>query len=188
MNFFKFIHYLHRLQPLLQRNLNQIWIHWVIKNEFWLFFPRQKLTGWPEDFFSLTRSVCNTSFIILFWNQVSYHLQCSCFACVSRATILLFFSFCRLYVSFTFENVHDDSAVLNISRSCTCLFEILLKLQSYSARNKPNYGGYHKIKHFACHRDFFVHQIPRIKHTQNAPFPGIKHFWASHWLKIGWFI
>ena len=48
-----------------------------------------------------------------------------------------------------------------------------------------NYGGYHKIKHFACHRDFFVHQIPRIKHTQNASFPGIKHFRASHWLKIG---
>ena len=35
------------------------------------------------------------------------------------------------------------------------------------------YGGYHKIKHFACQRDFFVHQIPRIKHTQNASFPGI---------------
>ena len=47
------------------------------------------------------------------------------------------------------------------------------------------YGGYHKIKHFACHRDFFVHQIPRIKHTQNASLPGIKHFRASHWLKIG---
>ena len=28
------------------------------------------------------------------------------------------------------------------------------------------YGGYHKIKHFACHRDFFVHEIPRIKHFQ----------------------
>ena len=38
------------------------------------------------------------------------------------------------------------------------------------------YGEYHKIKHFACHRDFFVHQIPRIKHTQNASYPGIKHF------------
>ena len=37
-------------------------------------------------------------------------------------------------------------------------------------------GGDHKIKHFACHRDFFVHKIPRIKHTQNAPYPGIKHF------------
>ena len=27
---------------------------------------------------------------------------------------------------------------------------------------------YHKIKHFVCHRDFFVHRIPCIKHTQNA--------------------
>ena len=48
--------------------------------------------------------------------------------------------------------------------------------------------GYHKIKHFACHRDFFVHQIPRIKHTKNASFPGIERFRASHWLKIGCFI
>ena len=55
-------------------------------------------------------------------------------------------------------------------------------------RLKMEYGGYHKIKHFACHRDFFVHEIPRIKHTQNASFPGIKHFRASHWLKIGWVI
>ena len=38
------------------------------------------------------------------------------------------------------------------------------------------YGGYHKIRHFACHRDFFVHQIPRIKHRQNASYPGMKHF------------
>ena len=38
------------------------------------------------------------------------------------------------------------------------------------------YGGYHKIKHFACHRDFVLHQIPRIKHTKNALYPGIKHF------------
>ena len=30
-----------------------------------------------------------------------------------------------------------------------------------------NVRGYHKIKHFACHRDFFMHEIPRIKHTQN---------------------
>ena len=48
--------------------------------------------------------------------------------------------------------------------------------------------GYHKIKHFACYRDFFLHEIPHIKHTQNASFPGIKHFRASHWLKIGWVI
>ena len=41
-------------------------------------------------------------------------------------------------------------------------------------------GGYHKIKHFACHRDFFLHEIPRIKHTQNASFPGIKHFRAMY--------
>ena len=48
-----------------------------------------------------------------------------------------------------------------------------------------NYGRDHKIKHFACHRDFLVHEIPRIKHTQNASFSDIKHFGASHWLKIG---
>ena len=41
---------------------------------------------------------------------------------------------------------------------------------------KWKYGGYHKIKHFACHRDFFAHEIQRIKHTQNAFYPGIKHF------------
>ena len=35
--------------------------------------------------------------------------------------------------------------------------------------------GYHKIKHFACHRDFLVYEIPRIKHTQNASYPGIRH-------------
>ena len=45
--------------------------------------------------------------------------------------------------------------------------------------------GYHKIKHFACHRDFFLHEIPRIKHTPNTSFSGIKHFRVSHWLKIG---
>ena len=38
------------------------------------------------------------------------------------------------------------------------------------------YGGYHKIKYFACHRDFFLHEIPHIKHTQNASYPGIKYF------------
>ena len=36
--------------------------------------------------------------------------------------------------------------------------------------------GVPKIKHFACHRDFFVHEIPRIKHTQNALYPSMKHF------------
>ena len=41
---------------------------------------------------------------------------------------------------------------------------------------QPYYVGYHKIKHFACHRDFFVHEITRIKHTQNSLYPGIKHF------------
>ena len=49
----------------------------------------------------------------------------------------------------------------------------------------PQLRGYHKIKHFACHIDFFVHEIPHLKHTQNASFPGIKHFRASHLLKIG---
>ena len=39
----------------------------------------------------------------------------------------------------------------------------------------PNYGGYHRIKHFACYRDFFVPN-PRIKHSPNALYPGIKHF------------
>ena len=34
--------------------------------------------------------------------------------------------------------------------------------------------GYHKIKHFACHRDFFLHEVPRIKQT--ALYQGIKHF------------
>ena len=49
------------------------------------------------------------------------------------------------------------------------------------------YGGYHKIKHFACHRDFFVHKIPRIKHTQNASYPGIKHFqWLILFLTNDW--
>ena len=54
------------------------------------------------------------------------------------------------------------------------------------------YGGYHKIKHFACHRDFFVREIPRIKHTQNALYPGIKLFeWLSlistdEWLWNEW--
>ena len=38
------------------------------------------------------------------------------------------------------------------------------------------YGVDHKIKHFACHRDFFLHEIPCLKHTQNASYPGIKHF------------
>ena len=38
------------------------------------------------------------------------------------------------------------------------------------------YGGVNKLKHFACRRDFLMHKIPRIKHTQNAPDPGIKHF------------
>ena len=47
---------------------------------------------------------------------------------------------------------------------------------------------YHKIKHVACHRDFFLHVITPIKHTQNASFPDIKHLKASHWLKIGWVI
>ena len=36
--------------------------------------------------------------------------------------------------------------------------------------------GYHKIKHLACHRDFFLDEISRITHTQNASYPGIKHF------------
>ena len=36
---------------------------------------------------------------------------------------------------------------------------------------------YHKIKHFACHREFFLHQNPRIKHTQNG--------WISEPV-IGW--
>ena len=38
------------------------------------------------------------------------------------------------------------------------------------------YGGDHKIKHFAYHRDFLVHEIACIKHTQNASYLGIKHF------------
>ena len=38
---------------------------------------------------------------------------------------------------------------------------------------KHEIRGYHKIKHFACRRDFFVHKIPRIKHKQNASYPGI---------------
>ena len=59
------------------------------------------------------------------------------------------------------------------------------KIQKPILFSKTKYGEYHKIKHFACHRDFFAHEIPRIKHTQNATFPGIKHFRASHWLKIG---
>ena len=37
------------------------------------------------------------------------------------------------------------------------------------------YGGDHK-KHFACHREFFVHEILRRKQTQNASYPGIKGF------------
>ena len=28
---------------------------------------------------------------------------------------------------------------------------------------------------FVCYSDFFVHQIPRLKHTWNASYPGIKH-------------
>ena len=49
-------------------------------------------------------------------------------------------------------------------------------------------GGYHKIKHSACHRDLFLHEIPRSKHTQNASYAGRKHFkWlilfsANDWL------
>ena len=49
--------------------------------------------------------------------------------------------------------------------------------------NAIYYGGYHKIKHFAWHRDFFVHEIPLIKHTQNIPYPGIKHFSSYHKIK-----
>ena len=29
------------------------------------------------------------------------------------------------------------------------------------------YGSDHKIKHSACHRDFFVQEIPRIKHISS---------------------
>ena len=45
-------------------------------------------------------------------------------------------------------------------------------------------GVDHKIKHFACHQDFFVHEIPRIKYTQTALYPGIKHF--SSYLMIAY--
>ena len=50
------------------------------------------------------------------------------------------------------------------------------KAQNTSIFTGLNYGGDLKIKHVACHRDFFVDKIPRIKHTQNALYPGIKHF------------
>ena len=33
---------------------------------------------------------------------------------------------------------------------------------------KDGLRGDHKIKHFACHRDFFVNEISRIKHTQTG--------------------
>ena len=71
---------------------------------------------------------------------------------------------------------------------CGCGYECFLQTGRLRESTKTRvendyYGGYHKIKHFACHRDFLLHEIPCIKHTQNAPFPSIKHFRASHWLK-----
>ena len=44
---------------------------------------------------------------------------------------------------------------------------------------------------FSARTDFFVHDIPRIRHSPNALYPGIIwviHFRVSHWLKIGWVI
>ena len=46
------------------------------------------------------------------------------------------------------------------------------------------YGGYNKIKHFACHRDFFVHEIPRIKNMQNVSYPGILYPAMEHFAYV----
>ena len=46
-----------------------------------------------------------------------------------------------------------------------------------------NTGGTIKL-YILLVTEIFLHEIPRIKHTQNTSFPGIKHFRASHWLKI----
>ena len=46
------------------------------------------------------------------------------------------------------------------------------------------YGGDHKIKHFACHRDFFVHEIPRIKNMQNVSYPGILYPAMEHFAYV----
>ena len=43
-----------------------------------------------------------------------------------------------------------------------------------------------KIKQFASHTDFIVHEIPWIKHTRNAQYP-IKHF-SSYSILRGWVI
>ena len=60
-------------------------------------------------------------------------------------------------------------------------FDQKARCQTYTIR------GYHKIKHFACHRDLFVLQLPRIKHTQNASNPGIKHFkWLIQFSTNDW--
>ena len=51
--------------------------------------------------------------------------------------------------------------------------------------NQSKYGRDHKIKHFACERDLFVREIPRIKHfsshsvSKNFEYSRIKHF-SSH--------
>ena len=60
-----------------------------------------------------------------------------------------------------------------ISQKCSILkfLGIPMKNPLHKQNVLFQYGGYHKIKHFACHRDFFLHEIPRIKRTQNASFP-----------------
>ena len=56
------------------------------------------------------------------------------------------------------------------------LLEIVMKFPFREMIFKCQVRGDHKIKHFAYDRDFFVHEIPRIKHTQNALYPGMKYF------------
>ena len=46
------------------------------------------------------------------------------------------------------------------------------------SHNAIYYGVDHKIKHLACQRDFFVHEIPCIKHMQNVPYPSIPGYLA----------
>ena len=48
---------------------------------------------------------------------------------------------------------------------------------------EPFCTGYHKIKHFACERDIFVREIPRLKHISSRSislksfeYPRLKHF------------
>ena len=48
---------------------------------------------------------------------------------------------------------------------------------------EPFCTGYHKIKHFACERDIFVREIPRLKHISSRSislksfeYPRFKHF------------